>query len=183
MSGPVEKSAAEADKPCCDAEEIFELCEGSLEPARARAVRSHLGECPGCRGLYERETSLSAVLSGARSGKDESPGGRGGVARGVVLALPTRSTAAKMLWGAGGAALLSAALFSLALHSVQPVSFATHFMAAIWGLTSGVSDAAGILLAVSGSTILVALIVGVLADALIAATLLAVARWWRPRGA
>jgi putative effector of murein hydrolase LrgA (UPF0299 family) len=56
-------------------------------------------------------------------------------------------------------------------------------MAACWGLASGASEAAGILLAVSGSTILVALVVGALVDALIAATLLAVARWWRPRGA
>ena len=180
MIHPGEREREANDGRCCNEEEIFELCEGSLEPGRERAVRSHLRCCPGCRSLYEREASLSAALSGAGE-RTGSP--RGGAARSVAMALPTRSTATRILWGAGAAALLTAALASLAVHSVQPVSYVTHFMGALWGLTSGVSDVAGILLAVSGPTILVALIVGTLVDALIAATLLAVARWWRPRGA
>lgn len=169
------------DNRCCSAGEIFEFCEGSLEPGCERAVRSHLRTCAVCRRLQERETSLSAALSGP--GEDVSGGSRSGAARRVAMALPTRSATGRVVWGAGAVALLAAALISLSLHSVQPISFVTDFMATCWGLTSGVSDAAGILLAVSGPTILVALIVGVLMDALIAATLLAVARWWLPRGA
>lgn len=166
---------------CCSAEEIFEFCEGSLEPGREREIRSHLRRCAACRGLHEREMSLSAALSGAGDG--DSGDSRVRAARKVALALPTRSAAARLVWGAGAAALLAAALLSLALHAVQPISFVTDFMATCWGLTSGVSDAAGILLIVAGPTLFVALIVGAFVDALIAATLLAVARWWRPRGA
>lgn len=175
-------SAAEEEREarCCSAEEIFELCEGSLEPGRERAVREHLRRCSACGKLHEQEMSLSAALSGPGERKDV--GAARSAARKVALALPTRSAAARAVWGAGAAALLVAALFSLALHSVQPISFITDFMATLWGLTSGVSDAAGILLVVAGPTILVALIVGAFVDVLIAATLLAVARWWRPRG-
>lgn len=178
MSLPAEE---EREARCCSAEEIFELCEGLLEPGHERAVRSHLRRCAVCRRLHEREMSLSAALSGP--GGRDSGGSRGGIACKVAMALPTRSAAARIVWGAGAAALLAAALISLALHSVQPISFVTDFMATLWGLTSGVSDAAGILLVVAGPTILVALVVGAFVDALIAATLLAVARWWRPRGA
>jgi hypothetical protein len=188
LSFPVELEGGEAR--CCEAEEIFELCEGSLEPEREREVVSHLRVCPECRGTYRRETSLSAALSGSGRGREEGAGGatganrrRTGTASSVAMAIPTRSAAVRAVWGAGALALLAAALVSISLRSVQPVAFSTDLMAACWGLISGLSDAAAIVLAVSGWTILVALIVGVLADVLIAATLLAVARWWRPRGA
>lgn len=173
---------------CCSAEELFEFCEGSLPPDHERAVRSHLRRCEGCHSRYERESSLSLALcsSAGRVRRDVADVSRvtsAGTARSVAMALPTRSAVARLVWGGGAAALLAAALVSLAVYAVRPVSFATDFMAACWGLTSGVADVAGILLAVSGSTILVALLVGAFVDALIAATLLAVARWWRPRGA
>lgn len=170
---------------CCSGEEIFELCEGSLEPARESAVRSHLRRCPECRGTYSREMSLSAALSGP-GGREEPQshgGSRGVIASSVAMAIPTRSAVSRAVWGVGAAVLLAMALGSLSVYSVQPITLVTDFMAACWGLTSGMSDAAGILLAVSGSTILVALVVGALVDALIAVTLLVVARWWRPRGA
>jgi hypothetical protein len=99
------------------------------------------------------------------------------------MAIPTRSAVHRAVWGVGAAVLLVLALLSLSVYSVWPVTLVADFMAASWGLTFGASEAAGILVAVSGSTILVALIVGALVDTLIAATLLAVARWWRPRGA
>lgn len=181
MSLPVEKPE-EREAPCCSAEEIFEFCEGGLQSPHEHAVRAHLRHCAACRRLYERELSLSAALCFPGE-EDSGSGRRGGAASKVALALPTRSAAARAVWGSGAAALLALALSSLALHSVQPISFGTDFMATLWGFTSGVSDAAGILLVVAGPTILVALVVGAFVDVLIAATLLAVARWWRPRGA
>ncbi|WP_047864582.1 anti-sigma factor [Rubrobacter aplysinae] len=194
MSPPKSGSEGSGSR-CRNAEEIFDLCEGSLEPAHEREVISHLRVCAGCREAYRRENSLTAALSG--SGKDGEKGsGRAGSASGrrpgerrpgtassVAMAIPTRSAATRAVWGVGAAALLAAALFSLSLRSVGPITFLNDLMAACWGLTSGLSDATGIIFAVSGGTVLVALIVGTLADALIAVTLLAVARWWRPRGA
>lgn len=177
---------------CREAEEIFELCEGSLESGRERALLAHLRGCPECRRIYRQESSLSAVLSnsGKKESKKEAVAGtygaerrRGSISSAVAMSIPTRSASARAVWGLGAAALLVAALFSLSLHSVRPITFINDLMAACWGLTSGLSDAAAIILAVSGWTILVTLLVGVFADALIAVTLLAVARWWRPRGA
>lgn len=167
---------------CCSSEEIFELCEGSLDRARERAVRSHLRECPECRRLHAREMSLSSALTGSGGRADGGSTG-GDTASSVAMAIPTRSAIHRAVWGVGAAGLLTLVMLSLSVYSVWPVTLVTEFMAASWGLTSGASDAAGILIAVSGSTILVALIVGALVDTLIAATLLAVARWWRPRGA
>lgn len=175
-------SSPEADVRCCSSEEIFELCEGSLDRARERAVRSHLLGCPECQSLHAREMSLSLALTG--NGRRVESGSAGGhTASSVAMAIPTRSAIHRVVWGVGAAGLLTLALLSLSVYSVWPVTLVTDFMAASWGVTSGASDAAGILIAVSGSTILVALIVGALVDTLIAATLLAVARWWRPRGA
>jgi hypothetical protein len=171
-----------ADVRCCSFEEIFELCEGSLERARERAVLTHLRECPECQSLHAREMSLSLALTG-NGGRAEAGSARGDTASSVAMAIPTRSAVHRAVWGVGAAGLLVLALLSLSTYSVWPVTLVTEFMATSWSLTSGASDAAGILIAVSGSTILVALIVGALVDTLIAATLLAVARWWRPRGA
>lgn len=175
-------SSPAADVRCCSSEEIFELCEGSLDRDRERTVRSHLRECPECRGLHAREMSLSLALTG-NGGRAEAGSPRGDTASSVAMAIPTRSAVHRAVWGVGAAGLLVLALLSLSMYSVWPVTLVTEFMATSWGLTSGASDAAGILIAVSGSTILVALIVGALVDTLIAATLLAVVRWWRPRGA
>lgn len=181
-----ESVQAGSEARCCGSEEIFEFCEGTLEPARAREMRDHLRSCSRCRSLYEQEISLSAALSCAESREEERRGefarARAGASQRVAMALPTRSVAAKVMWGGGAAALLTMALISLSLHSVQPFTFITHFMGVCWGLTSGISDAAGILLTVSGSTILIALAVGALVDALIAATLLIAARWRWQRG-
>lgn len=179
MSHPVGEYA---DIRCCSSEEIFELCEGSLDRAREREVSYHLRECTDCRRLHAREMSLSSALTGS-GGRSE--GGHAGddTASSVTMAIPTRSAIHRAVWGVGAAGLLALTMVSLSVYSVWPVTLAADFMAASWGLTSGASDAAGILVAVSGTTILVALIVGALVDALIAATLLAVARWWRPRGA
>lgn len=169
---------------CCTAEEVFEYVDGSLEPGREREVRAHLRRCGRCEELRERERSLSAAL--------RSPGLRemgwleergGGASHRVAMALPTRSPYAKAMWGGGAALILVAALVSLSLHSVQPFSSLTRFMSLCWGLTSGLSDAAGVILAVSGWTILAALAIGALVDVLIAATVIAAARWWRLRGA
>lgn len=190
MSGSKEgfssSARAESKAACCEPEDIFEFCEGMLDPARARDTRDHLRSCSRCRSLYEQEMSLSAALTSPEAREEERPRrfahAQAGASRRVAMALPTRSVAAKAMWGGGAAALLGMALISLSLHSVQPFAFITHFMGVCWGLTSGISDAAGIILTVSGSTILVALIVGALVDALIAATLLAVARWRWPRG-
>lgn len=179
-----EEPVVESD--CCGPEEIFEFCEGMLEPARAREMRDHLRNCSRCRSFYEQEMSLSAALSSPEVREGEWPGESGGAQAGVshrvAMALPTRSVAAKIMWGAGAAALLVMALISLALHAVQPFTFVTHFMGVCWGFISGVSDAAGIILTVSGSTILIALLVGAFMDVLIAATLVVAARWRWLRG-
>lgn len=173
---------------CCEQEEIFEFCEGTLQPVHARRVRDHLKQCANCRSLYEQEASLSAALShpeadrGETSNPKRTSHARPMVSHRVAMALPTRSVIAKVVWGGGAAALLVMALISLSLHSVQPFTFITHFMGICWGLASGISDAADILMAVSGQTILVALVVGALVDALIVATLLVAARWRWPRG-
>ena len=191
MSGAEEgfvRSGEPVVKPrCCGPEEIFEFCEGTLSLARGREVRDHLKRCSRCRSLYEQEMSLSEALSSpeAREGEwpGESGGAQAGVSHRVAMALPTRSVAAKAMWGGGAAMLLGMALISLSLHSVQPYTFITHFMGVCWGLISGISDAAGIVLTVSGSTILIALLVGAFVDVLIAATLVAAARWRWLRGA
>lgn len=172
---------------CCGPEEIFEFCEGTLEPVHAREMRNHLRSCSRCRRLYEQEMSLSEALSSPEIREGEWPGESGGTQAGVshrvAMALPTRSVAAKIMWGTGAAALLVMALISLSLHAVQPFTFITHFMGVCWGFISGISDAAGIILTVSGSTILIALLVGAFMDVLIAATLVAAARWRWLRGA
>lgn len=175
------------DGGCCSAEEIFEYVDGSLESGREREVRDHLRRCGRCDVLRERERSLSAALRapGLREmGWLEEPGdARGGVSQRVAMALPTRSPYARAMWGGGAAVILVAALISLSSHSAAPLSVVARVMSICWGLTSGLSDAVGVLLAVSGSTILAALVVGALMDVLIAATVIAAARWWRPRGA
>lgn len=191
MSGAEKSLARSADTApepsCCGQEEIFEFCEGTLEFARARELRDHLKRCPRCKSVYEQEISLSAALTSpeAREGEwaGETGAARSKVSHRVAMALPTRSAAAKAMWGGGAAALLGMALISLSLHSVQPFTFLTHFMGVCWGLTAGIADAAGVLLTVSGPTILIALVVGSCVDVLIAATLAAVARWRWPRGA
>lgn len=185
--GGFSKSGELAVEPgCCGPEEIFEFCEGMLEPARAREMRDHLRGCSRCRRLYEQEMSLSEALSSPEIREGEWPGESGGAQAGVshrvAMALPTRSAAAKIMWGAGAAALFMMALISLSLHAVQPFTFITHFMGVCWGFVSGVSDAAGIILTVSGSTILIALLVGAFMDVLIAATLVVAARWRWLRG-
>lgn len=169
--------------PCggpCDPEKVFELAEGSLERGQERQVRGHLASCAGCRKLYERELHLSAYLGSldfstvcvSRS-----------VCQGVAMALPTRPVKVRILWGLLASALLIAALVSLELNGTEPVSLAMSLLGTCWGLIAGSAHVARAVFAAAGTTILLALALGALADVLIAFAVFSVSRGRRAREA
>lgn len=150
----------------CDPEKVFELADGGLSVDQEREVREHLASCPGCRELYERERDLSACLGSL----DFSRMYRRSVCQSVAMALPTRSLQARVLWGLLAGALLVAALVSLELHGREPVILAMSILSACWGLIVGSTELTRAVFSAAGTTILLALALGTLADVLIALT-------------
>ena len=150
----------------CDPEKVFELADGGLSVDQEREVREHLASCPGCRELYERERDLSACLGSL----DFSRMQRGSVCQSVAMALPTRSLRARVLWGLLAGALLVAALVSLELHGREPVIPVMSILSACWGLMVGSTELTRAVFSAAGTTILLALALGTLADVLIALT-------------
>ena len=166
--------------PCaCDHELVFELADGGLAGETAAALREHLDLCPDCRELYERELELNACLASLDFPEPRSCS----VHRGVAMALPTRSLSARLLWAALAATLLALVLVYLELNGVQPLILAADVLAAGWGLILGSAGVAHTLLAAAGSTILIVLAVGFLADLLIAFAFVSVHRRRRAREA
>jgi hypothetical protein len=150
----------------CDPEKVFELADGDLSVDQEREVREHLASCPGCWGLYERERDLSACLGSL----DFSRMHRRSVCQSVAMALPTRSLQARVLWGLLAGALLVAALVSLELHGREPVIPVMSILSACWGLIVGSTELTRAVFSAAGTTILIALALGTLADVLIALT-------------
>lgn len=152
-------------EPCdCDHERIFELAVGDLSPEAARDIRRHLQRCPGCRELYEHETELNCYLDSMNFPEPRPCS----VHRGVAMALPTRSRAARLSWAALAGALLVVALVYLELNGTEPVMVAMSVLTACWGFVSGSAGIVSAVLTAAGSTILLVLAVGALADLLIA---------------
>lgn len=150
----------------CDPEKVFELADGALNIEQEREVRKHLASCPGCRELYERERDLSAFLCSLDFSRMHSRS----VCQSVAMALPTRSLGARVLWGLLAGVLLVAALVSLELNGTEPVILAMSILSACWGLIVGSTEVTRAVFAAAGPTILLALILGALADVLIALT-------------
>jgi hypothetical protein len=154
----------------CDPEAIFELADGALGPGRAREVRAHLNDCPGCRKLYERELELNACLRSMEFVEPRS------VCPGVAMALPTRPLKARLLWAALALVLLLVASLALSLDGTNPAVFAVHAMGVFWSFVSGFADVVQAMLVVAGPILLVALVAGALLDLLLAAALLRTTR-------
>lgn len=165
---PEESCPEPCGQPCGeprDRERVFELADGGLEPEEAREIRRHLGLCPSCREHYEREVALISHLRSADllEGRPSCS-----VYRGVAMALPTRSPVARLLWAALAAALLLTTLAYMEINDAEPEMLAMSVLAACWGLVSGASHMVRAVLAAAGSTILIVLALGALADLLIA---------------
>lgn len=157
---------------CCDPEVIFELADRSLDPAREREVRDHLEACPGCRQLYERDVSLNTFLGSIEFSELRSRS----VCREVAMALPTRPARVRVLWGTLAVGLLVVALLALHVNGANPVTPATSVLDTFLGITSGFADVTLRLFRLAGPVILVALLIGALADVLIAAAIFSAAR-------
>jgi hypothetical protein len=172
-----------ASGPCrgaCDPEKVFELAEGSLETSQEREVRGHLASCVRCQELYERELHLSADLNSLDLSEACSVRS---VCQGVAMALPTRHTKVRILWGLLASALLVAALVSLELNGTEPVSLAMTVLGNCWGLIAGSAHVARAVFAAAGTTILLALALGALTDLIIALVVVSVSRGRRAREA
>jgi anti-sigma factor RsiW len=154
----------------CEPEAIFELAEGVLDAEREREVLAHLAACPGCRGSYERELSLSASLGALRSASPPC----GSVCRGVAMALPTRPLKARLLWTTLALALLFAAVLALSLDGTIPAVHAVNAVDLIWGYVSASADLTRVVFFAAGPTLLFALAVGAVLDLCIAAAVLLV---------
>ena len=160
MSGPLP----------CDPEPIFELADGSLSPEREREVRAHLRDCGGCRTLYERELRLNASLGSLAFDEPRS------VCRGVVMALPTRSIKARLLWAGLAVALLLTTSVTLMLGGTNFAALFVEAIGAFWGFVAGFADVIQVVFAAAGPALLAALAVGALVDLVIAAVYLSVTR-------
>jgi hypothetical protein len=146
MSAP---GGANTSSDCgCDPEKVFELADGGLN----------------IRELYERERDLSVFLSSLDFSRLHSRS----VCESVAMALPTRSLGARILWGLFAGVLLVAAFVSLELNGTEPVILAMSILSACWALISGSVEAARVVFANAGTTILLALALGALVDALLA---------------
>ena len=163
----------------CDPEKVFELADGGLSAEQGREIRAHLTRCPECEKLYERERDLNTFLSSL----DYSTVCARSVSRGVAMALPTRSIGARLLWGLLAGALLIAALVSLELNGTEPVILAMSTLSACWGFIAGSAELLRAVLAAAGTTILLVLALGALADILIALAVVSLRRGRRAREA
>jgi len=154
----------------CDPEPMFELADGSLAAEREREVRAHLKDCKGCQALYERELRLNASLGSLAFDEPRS------VCRGVAMALPTRSTRARLLWAGLAVTLLLTASVILMLGGTNLAALFVEAMGAFWGLVAGFADVVQVVFAAVGPALLIALAVGALVDLVIAAIYLSVTR-------
>ena len=172
-----------ASGPCqgpCDPEKVFELVDGSLETGQEGEICEHLASCAGCQERYERELDLSADLSSfdvSRACSSQT------VCQWVAMALPTRPTKVRVLWGLLASALLVTALVSLELNGTEPVILAMSILGACWGLVAGSADVARAVFAAAGTTILLVLALGALVDVLIALVVISVNRGRQAREA
>lgn len=156
----------------CDPEVIFELVERTLDADREREVVAHLDDCPGCREHYERERNLNAFL-----GSLEFPEPRSrSVCEGVVMALPTRPMKARLLWAVLAVGLLLVALLALGMSGANPLAVVAGVLGTPWGVVAGAVELVQTLLVAAGGMILVALLVGAIADVVIAVAVLSVTR-------
>lgn len=158
----------EAEPRVCNPEKVFELADQdaaaeSLEVGEERELRNHLARCRECRELYERELDLNACLSSL----DFRAGSRS-VHRSVAMSLPTRSAGGRVLWGLLAVVLLLAALSSLELETAQPIMLSMGILGAFWALISSSVEVLIAIVDAAGLTILLLLVLGALADLLIA---------------
>lgn len=160
------------EEPCCDPEVVFELADGALAPERRREVRAHVQACPGCGELYEKERNLNEFLGSLEFAEMRERS----VCRGVAMALPTRRIAARLLWAALAAAMLVVSLAALGLDGTGPMISAASILGGLWGYVSGITEMLRTILAIAGSTVLIALAVGALVDLVIAAAVVSAAR-------
>ena len=154
----------------CDPEPIFELADGSLAPERERELRAHFRDCSGCRALYERELRLNASLGSLKFEETKS------VCRGVAMALPTRSTKARLLWAGLAVALLLTTSIAMMFSGTNLAVFAVDAMNVFWGFVAGFAGVIQVVFAAIGQALLVALAIGAFVDLVIAAVYLAVSR-------
>jgi len=154
----------------CDPEPIFELADGSLAPEQEREIRAHLRDCKCCRALYERELRLNASLGSLEFEETRS------VCRGVAMALPTRSTRARLMWVGLAVVLLLTTTAAMMLSSAHLAVFVVDAMNVFWGFVVGLADVIQVVFAAVGQALLVALAVGAFVDLAIAAVYLAVSR-------
>ena len=163
----------------CDHEMVFELADGGLDEEVAAPLRRHLRECADCRGIYEHELDLNAYLLSLDFPEPRSCS----VHRMVAMALPTRSLPARLVWAALAVALLVLVFVYLELNGAGPLIQASDVLAVGWGLILGSADVARAVLAAAGSTVLLVLAVGTLADLLLALAVVSVHRRRRAREA
>ena len=149
----------------CDPETVFELADGGLGPEQERKIRDHLAACPGCQDLYERELDLNACLSSLDLSHRRY---LRSVSQGVVMALPTRPMGRRVLWGLLAGTLLIAALATLKINGTEPVLLAMGILSACWGFVASSADVTRVVLFAAGSTVLIVLVLGALADVVIA---------------
>ncbi len=159
----------EADPRVCDPEKVFELADQdasaeSLEVGEERELRDHLAQCRECRELYERELGLNAFLGSL----DFSRLGSRSVHKGVAMSLPTRSAGGRIMWALLAAVLLVAALSSLELEAAQPVMLSMSILGVFWAFISSSVEVLNAIVDAAGLTVLLLLVLGGLADILIA---------------
>lgn len=162
----------------CDPEALFELADGALGPRRGREVRAHLEDCPDCRGFYEREVNLNALL-GSLDGSPEDQGAcpASSVCQAVAMALPTRPARARVLWAALASVLLAVALIAFVLDgNANPFIPVAGALGDLWGFVLGLEDVLQAMFAAAGRPILTALAVGAALDVIIASALLSASR-------
>lgn len=162
----------EPDAGCCDPEVVFELADGALTPDRRHEVREHIQVCDECAGLYERERGLNESLGAMKFEESEERS----VCRGVAMALPTRHFRVRFLWSALAVAMLLGAVAAIGVDGVSPLTYWASMVGEFWGYISGISAFLSTMLAVAGSTLLVALAIGALIDLVIAAAIVSAAR-------
>lgn len=154
----------------CDPEPVFEMADGSLGPEREREIRAHLRDCSGCRALYERELRLNASLGSLEFEETNS------VCRGVAMALPTRSTKARLLWAVLAVVLLLTASVAMVLYGTNLAVLIVDAMNVFSGFVAGLADVIQVVFAAIGQALLIALAIGAFVDLAIAAVYLAVSR-------
>ena len=85
----------EPASPCCEPEDLFGYCRGTLSGDRSRQVRAHLRQCGVCANLVESflEEELLSSVEATRTRQEAA-----GVSR-------SRFSGTRLAWGSGGAGL------------------------------------------------------------------------------